>query len=224
MTLPVSVVIPCYRQEQWLQGAVDSVKDCADDVTVIYDNGVHGYWGDYAPNVGAFSVGGEFYRDGVCTARNMGIEMATNDLIFCLDADDRLYPGALQRMFEAWQPGMWIYGERYTEIAEDESIIREMTTPPPGLIFRKNLSFASILFHRDDWKRVGGYDPNYEWGDEDYCFQVALTDTGIKPVQLKGEPIYRRMIHQNSRTARAIKYFPMVLEMLREQYPNTMKP
>lgn len=222
MTLPVSVIIPCYHQEQYLNLAIESVVKQADDITIVYDNADGGYWGDTYGNVGSFTVGRP-YRAGVCYARNMGIDNAKNNLILCLDADDRLYPDALQRLYSAWQPNTWVYGDSYTEIDESEAVIHEMQNPPPAMIFRKNLSFNTILFSRDDWAKVGGYDVNFDFGDEDYSFQVALTDAGVKPVRYEGAPIFKRMIHEHSRTERAIKYFPMVLEMLREKYPGTMK-
>lgn len=222
MTLPISVVIPCYKQERWLMQAADSALLQADDVTVIYDDSDGGYSGNYHPNVGSFRVGNPF-RAGVCYARNQGINEALNSLIVCLDADDRLYPDALQRMYEAWKPGTFVYG-RYMEIDEDENDIREMDCPPPQMIFRKNLTYSTFLFSRDDWERVGGYDPLYEFADEDWAFQVALINGGIQPIQLGGAPLYRRMIHQSgSRTERAIKYYPLALELLREQYPAVMK-
>ena len=204
MKVPISVIIPCFRQEQWLDRAVESAQAQTDSVNIYPD-------------------GKDPFRAGVCYARNFLTIYARHDLIFPLDADDRLYPGALERLYAAWQPGTWVYG-RYTEIDENEQVIREMDAPPPGMIGRKNLTYSSFLFHRDDWKRVGGYDPLFEFGDEDYAFQVALTDAGVRPVRLAGAPLYKRMIHERgSRTERAIRYFPMVRDLLKEKYPATMR-
>lgn len=223
MTLPISVIIPNYNQEEYLPLAIESVKEQADDIVVVHDDTGGGQWGYNHGNIRAFSIGGEF-RAGVCYARNIGIVNTYNNLILPLDADDRLYPDALERMFKAWRPNTFVYGN-YTEIAEDESAIREMQAPPPEMIFRKNLTYSTFLFDRADWQKVGGYDVNYEFGDEDYQFQVALVNAGVKPIRLEGAPLYKRMVHQNgSRTERAIKYFPMVLAMLKDQFPNVMKP
>jgi glycosyltransferase involved in cell wall biosynthesis len=224
MTLPISVIIPVYKQERWVFRAVESAMQQSNDVTVIVDGEVSNHlYAEIGQLCTVYSTGGEF-RAGVCYARNMGIDAALNDLIFPLDADDRLYPDTLERMHAAWKPGTFVYGG-YQEIDEDENPLETFTAPPPGMIFRKNLTYSSFLFAKEDWLKVGGYDVNFEFGDEDYQFQVALTDAGVKPVRLDGAPVYRRMIHERgSRTERAIKYFPMVLEMLREQFPNTMKP
>lgn len=202
MTLPISVVIPCYKQEQWIAKAIISAHDAdVHDVQVYYDQDTP-------------------FRVGVCYARNKLIAEAESDLILCLDADDRLYPDALQRLYSAWQPGTWVYGDAYTEIDENEAVIREMQNPPPQMIFRKNLTFSTFLFHRDDWRRVGGFNPDFEPLEEDYAYQCALVDAGIKAVRVDNCLLYRRMIHSNSRTAKAMRYWNVTLEMCREKYPG----
>lgn len=199
MTLPISVIIPVYKQERWLDKAVVSAYTAqADKVMTRFD--------------------GDPYRMGVCAARNEMIWHAANDLILPLDADDRLYADSLQRLYNAWKPGTFVYG-RYTEIDEDENVIREMDAPPPGMLHQKNLTYSTFLFHRDDWRRVGGYDVDFEPLEEDYALQCALVNVGVKPVRLDGAPIYKRMIHNNSRTARAMKYWHITQEMCRQKYP-----
>ncbi len=198
MTLPISVIIPCYKQEHWLQGAVDSANEA--HVRIYKD---------------AF----EPFRAGVCYARNFLITFAKDELILPLDADDRLYPDALERMYAAWRPGTFVYGT-YTEIDEDENIIREMDAPPPKMIYRKNLTYSTFLFSRDDWKKVGGYDPDFEPLEEDFAFQCALVNAGVMPIKLDGAPLYKRMVHANSRTARAMKYWNVTVEMCNEKFPG----
>lgn len=221
MTLPISVIIPCWKQEQWLGKAIESAIAQSDDISVVYDGNLSPSSLGIESHCTIFTTGGD-YRAGVCYARNMGIDAALHELIFCLDADDRLYPDTLQRLYDAWQSGTWVYGDTYTEIDEQENAIAEKHNPPPGMLNRKNLTYASFLFHRDDWHKAGGYNPTFEFGDEDYAFQVALTAAGVRPVRIVGTPLYQRMIHQHSRTENAVKYFPMVLDMLRTKYPSVM--
>lgn len=223
MTLPISVIIPHRNQNRWLAKAVQSARDAEASEVFVFDDNSDVYPTDVAESTTVIS---QIHpcRVGVCYARNTLLSYCRHDLIFALDADDRLYPDALQRLYDAWQPGTWVYADTYTEIDEGENVIGEQHHPPPGLIHRKNLTYASFLFHRDDWHKAGGYDPTFEFGDEDYAFQVALTAVGAKPVRIEGAPLYKRMIHQHSRTANAVKYFPMVLEMLRVKYPSVMHP
>jgi glycosyltransferase involved in cell wall biosynthesis len=219
MTLPISVIIPVYKQEHWVFQAVESAMRQSNDVTVIVDGEVSNHlYAEIGQLCTVYSTGGEF-RAGVCYARNMGIDAALNDLIFPLDADDRLYPDTLKRMYAAWKPGTWVYGN-YTEITEDEGDICERYAPPPGMIFRKNLTYSSFLFAKEDWLKVGGYCPDFEGHEEDYSLQCALVHHGVKPVRLDGAPVYRRMIHEKSRTSQAMKYWNVTLEMCKERWPG----
>ena len=59
MTLPISIVIPCYGQEEYLQLAIASVKEQADDITVVNDESGGGQWGYNGGNVRAVAVGRE---------------------------------------------------------------------------------------------------------------------------------------------------------------------
>lgn len=197
LNLPISVCIPCYKQEQWLQGAIDSAHTQTDNVNRCGDD--------------------DIFRCGVCYNRNFLIIYSMYDLILCLDADDRLFPDGLERLYAAYKPGTWVYGG-WQEIDENEAILGDYEAPPPGMINRKNLCYSTFLFHKDDWRKVGGFDPDFEIGCEDYCFQVALTNAGIKPVRIEGQ-VYQRMIHENGRTARAKALFPVLQGLIKEKYP-----
>lgn len=219
MSVPVSVIIPCYQQDQWVEAAVASAEDQALETIVVIDGSNRSSL-DLGDHIIAMSVGDDF-RKGVCYARNLGVSYCL-DFVVPLDADDALYPDALERLYAAWYPGTWLYGN-YTEVDEDGNVIREVEAPPPGMLRQKNLSYATILFHKGDWHKAGGYDPDFEIGAEDYAFQVALTAAGIRPVKLGGAPIYKRMIHPTSRTSQAIEYFPLLYDLIRRKWPSVFR-
>src|SRR5262245_35618203 len=99
----VSIIIPCYRQGQYLQTAVDSclnqtygdvevivVNDGSDDAT---DEVARGY-GDRIRYV-------HKKNGGLCAARNSGIKVATGRYMKFLDADDHLAPEAIEWQIDA---------------------------------------------------------------------------------------------------------------------------
>lgn len=223
MSVPVSVIIPCYKQEQWLNEAISSATPEHYRVMVIYDGAfpthLLGTFADEWAEVRQTSNG---FRAGVCYARNLGIGLSREEFMLPLDADDTLYPDAIDRLYTKWNPGTWVYGN-HTEVDEEGNMLREVEAPPPGMLHRKNLTYATFLFHRDDWRRVGGYDPTFEIGAEDYAFQVALTACGVRPVKLDGAPIYKRMIHPQSRTSAAVEHFPILQQLMRRKWPSVFQ-
>jgi glycosyltransferase involved in cell wall biosynthesis len=166
-----------------------------------------------------FDMGGVRYfntlRAGVCHARNLGIQLSTfNELCLPLDDDDELLPDGLQALVDAWQPGTlvyggWIEGDEYKSPA------------PPEMLNRKNVAHATWLFHKDDWRRVGGYDPDFNIGGEDWAFMVALVAAGVRAVRID-TPIYRKAVREGSRTDQARSRFPFIKQLLREKYPAVM--
>lgn len=220
MNQPISVIIPCYQQEQWVEAAWKSVETQAADVTIVHTSSIYTSL-DFEHTANELCIGHDAFRPGICYARNLGVSGSAYEFILPLDADDQLYPDAIERLYEAWQPGTWVYGN-HTEVNEDGQIIREVEAPPPGMLQQKNLTYATFLFHKDDWQRAGGYDPTFEIGAEDYAFQVALTANGVRPVKLDGPPIYKRMIHppHTSRTAHAREHWPMLHKLIRRKWPT----
>jgi glycosyltransferase involved in cell wall biosynthesis len=222
MKQKTSVIIPHFGMLDTLQRAIESAFAAgANFVIQVPDGDLPSL--DDMPNHEHQSVlrrmiGG---RMGVPGARNVGIYWsAPDDLIIPLDADDELLPGAINVLKAAWQPGTWVYGG-WIEVEADgtETVI---SAPPPQMLNRKTLCHATMLFHRDDWAKVGGYDPDFNIGGEDWAFQVALTAAGVRPVRVD-QPIYRRHIGVNARTGQARQYGDVILRLLRDKYPTVMR-
>lgn len=162
----------------------------------------------------------DVWRIGVCGARNSMIDHpSTTELIFPLDADDELLPDGLQALYDAWQPGTLVYGDWLVVTEEGESLV---AAPPPEMLNRKSVAHASWLFHRDDWSRVGGYDPDFNLGCEDWAFMVALVRAGVKPVRVK-VPIYRKHENKEGRGAKCWERRELIRALMREKYPDFFK-
>ncbi len=213
------VVIPNYGMEDVAPRAISSAFAAgADYVIEVADGSHHEKHKPDFPIPERRSLQG---RVGVCGARNIGIAWATSyDFIIPLDADDELLPDAINALKAAYEPGTWVYSG-WIEVEADgtETVI---SAPPPQMLNRKTLCHATMLFHRDDWAKVGGYDPDFNLGGEDWAFQVALTAAGVRPVRVD-QPIYRRHIGVNARTGQARQYGDVILRLLRDKYPAVMQ-
>lgn len=225
--LPITVIIPCYNMANTLARAVESALEAGACEVVIVDDdstdesfGVASRLEDIYPNVsligGAYGVDVD-HKLGVAFSRNMAVDHS-EDLIVPLDADDTLTPDGLRLLYYAYEPGTWVYGGWCERVGQME---KDYQAPPPGMLKRKNVCFATMLFHRDDWQKAGGYNPLFEIGAEDYAFQCALTHAGVKPVRVNGI-IHNRYTNGGGggRSARAAKLWPQLHELAQELYPN----
>lgn len=94
----VSVIIPCYNQAHYLKEAIDSVlnQTYKNVEVIVVDDGSKDntakICASYENNVRYIRV----ERVGLPAARNIGVQFSKGDFIVFLDADDFLYPGAVE--------------------------------------------------------------------------------------------------------------------------------
>jgi glycosyltransferase involved in cell wall biosynthesis len=152
---------------------------------------------------------------GVNIARNFLIGSAPWGLIIPLDADDELMD--IRPLVEAWQSGSWVYGDYMQQEGLEETLI---PGSPAGMLSRKELTGITFAFHKEDWLKVGGYDPDFAYC-EDWAFQCALTHAGVQPIYVP-TTIYRRHLkaNGNERTSRAGLYWNFYHLMARMKYPS----
>jgi glycosyltransferase involved in cell wall biosynthesis len=194
-----------------VQRTIQSSRDAyVADIVVVDDGSIDGSW----RAIDTFhSIKTHRFKKpvGVCGARNYAIQLAGYVHIIPLDADDELLPDGVETLLKAHKDNTFVYGGWY----EGDTYI---SPPPPEMLTRKNVAHATWLFHRDDWQRVGGYDPDFNIGGEDYAFMVALVNAGVQPIRID-VPIYRKHIREGSRTAAARSRYPFIQQLLREKYP-----
>jgi glycosyltransferase involved in cell wall biosynthesis len=162
---------------------------------------------------------------GVCHARNFGISYVKDaSLILPLDADDYLLPDAVERMAAAWQPGKVVYGGWTERDVLNEAVAQlvKRDASPLEMLNRKHICHATYLFAKEDWRRVGGYDPDFNIGAEDWEFMIALMEAGCELVRLDGDPLYVKTIGDNERTHKAIRRKDIIKQLLLEKHPDFM--
>lgn len=231
-TYPVTVVIPVRNMEATLKRAMSSALDAGAMQVFIMDD----YSTDDTAKVayqyhrtnihrvktpGVISKCATMVPSGVVHVRNYGVAWAMTDLIVCLDADDTLTPESLKALYEAYEPGTWVYGG-WRDISEEDVHMVTHPAPPPAMIDRKNLCHATFLFAKEDWRKVGGFDPDFSLGIEDYAFQVALTNAGIRPKRVDSI-IYNRTVGVNERSKKATRYYPFLFQVLQDKYPKVFQ-
>lgn len=114
---------------------------------------------------------------GLSTARNLAIHLSTTPWLVPLDADDALHPD-------------YLASAANTIIAEPNANLlfpasqrffgaSEWTWRVPGWSPRSTLAQGpfpvSTAFKKEDWARVGGFNPLLPWGNEDWSFWISLS-------------------------------------------------
>jgi glycosyltransferase involved in cell wall biosynthesis len=105
-TIPVSVIIPAYNAERWLERAVTSVFSgefsSPDEVLIVDDASTDetvNVANTLARDFSAVRVLRQPTNGGIVKARRSGLVAATNEWVAHLDADDYLSPGAVEIAF-----------------------------------------------------------------------------------------------------------------------------
>jgi len=184
----VTAVVPCYRHEEFLPQAVKSAL-ASGCIVLVVDDG--------SPDVpGALEEfrGRPVYvlqlkeNRGLPKARNAGIRVARTQFIVSLDADDALEPGAVAAMRAAWKPGRWMHPDvqlfgdanRHVKVVVNESTMQSMQPAHPA-----------ILFAKDDWIAVGGYDETIA-AFESWDFHARLMQAGVQPERVVEALVFYR--------------------------------
>lgn len=99
----ISIVIPVYNVEKYLQECISSIKNCdKDKIEIIFvDDGSTDQSGIICKNYSEKNYNVKYVRQenkGLSEARNTGIRKATGEYILFLDSDDYLYPNALEQI------------------------------------------------------------------------------------------------------------------------------
>ena len=89
----------------------------------------------------------------------------------------------------------------------------------PEMLDRKDVSWVTMLFTKDDWRASGGYDPDFSIGNEVWAFQLALAQAGVKPERVP-DIIFERT-PGGERFTRARQYRTLINDLMQERYGKT---
>ncbi|MDN6041329.1 glycosyltransferase family 2 protein [Acetobacter orientalis] len=140
------------------------------------------------------------YNQGPSFSRNMAFKHALAPSVFIIDADNMLYPEALEKLYATLQHGN--FPAVYCQLEEfgDRTGIGRADIWDPDLMRKANYVDVMALVCKAAWQQVGGFS-HIEEGWEDYDFWLKFIDHNLEPAYLP-EILCRYRVHENSRTAR----------------------
>lgn len=202
----VSVVIPCYKQAQFLDQAIESVlaQTHPSYEVIVVDDGSP----DETEQVAARYPIVRYVRQenqGLPAARNTGYRHSQGAFLVFLDADDRLFPTHFQSSLEAFQhkpEAAFVCGD-YRFLGDERAIHVHDCRPQPdlyGTLLRSNFIGPphTVMFRREAIARVGGFRRGLRsCEDQDLYLRIAQ----VAPIYCHHEIIaeYRRHTNQMSR-------------------------
>jgi len=217
----VSVVVPCYNAERYIQSALRSVVSQAWPKLelIVVDDGSS----DRGPDIVQTHFGNAMLirqqNQGIAAARNAGLAAATNEWIAFIDADDYWLPGKLQKQFDAlarhpearMSYGAWHVwqSEESEPSAELLKMLRNRDSPsldnggPSGWIYTQLLLdcavwTSTVLMNRSLLGEIGGFDESLRVGEDYDLWLRASRRTEIVRVMT---PLALYRIHGTSTTA-----------------------
>ena len=184
----ISVVIPCYNQAPYIAETLQSViaqsyKNL--EIIIINDGST-----DKSPeivksfeakhkNIKVFNI----ENGGVSKARNLGIEKASNELIFLMDGDDTINEEYIEKLYAEFE------NDSETIISIGKAAYfgnhaGEWTFPKFTMkkMLHGNIIFCGLMFKKQDWERAGKFDENLKYR-EDWDFFIRLSN--LNPNKIK---------------------------------------
>lgn len=208
----VSVIMPVYNAEAWLQRAINSVlvQSHAHLELIAVDDGscdrslsmLDAYAAvDVRVRVVKQSVNG-----GVAAARNAGIATARGDYVAFLDADDWWHPAKLERQLTTMrESGALISYASYWRVAEDGRVLGKVT-PPPKVDWHDMLASNFIGTLTGMYARHLGDVPFQRIGHEDYVFWLEQVRRAGKAVRVESaEPLGWYLVRDRSLSANKLR-------------------
>jgi len=180
----VSVVVPCYNQSQYLEQALLSVKQqtFSNWECIVVNDGSSDNTEEIAirwKETDSRFIYLKKENEGLSEARNSGIKISKSNYILPLDADDILGKNYIELALQEFNldKSLKVVYSRALKFGKEEGLL-SLTPFSLQNLSRNCMIFASAMFKKEDWNRVGGYDKNMIHGWEDWEFWIAILKNG----------------------------------------------
>ena len=132
-------------------------------------------------------------NQGLAQARNTAFAHSRTDPVFVMDADNQLYPRAVERLLPYLVDRTYDAAYTQLEFFGDQSTIGHADVWSKRSFRSGNYVDAMALVSRRSWSQVGGYF-HIEGGWEDFDFWCKFVDAGMKAIFIP-ELLCRYRVH-----------------------------
>jgi glycosyltransferase involved in cell wall biosynthesis len=221
----VSVIIPCYNSEAFLEEAIASAmaQTYSPVEIVVVDDGST----DRSPQI-AQSLPVRYIRQpnrGLAASRNLGIRESKGSYIVFLDADDRLKPEAIEigvRILAQRPQYAMAVGDHFFVSHNGSYLAASRKNCPPAFhyeaLLRSNFieMVSTVLFRRSVLEEAGGFDTRFRVS-EDYELYLRVAKTHA--IYCHPAIVAEYRIHESNISRNAELMLITTLRALRSQAP-----
>lgn len=210
LTSLVSVIVPVYNQEKFLQDCLQSLirqTMTSWEVVVVDDASPAGNVGQIVDlfHDTRIHVVRHSLNQGVSAARNTGFRNSSASYVVAVDADDMLAENYLEKALNVLEKNPQadcVFGDLMFFGTEDR-ISRRLIHDHSELTQKQWIPGAGVLMRRIFWEHVGGYCEAKElrYGNEDWDFWITAASLGFHAVHLP-ELLYFYRRHESSMSPR----------------------
>jgi len=210
----ISVIIPCYNDDDYIKEAVHSVllQSYANIEIIVVDDGSNEQTKEVLRLLLKEKLITLIEQEnlGQSTARNVGIQNAKGEYIFVLDSDDYLGESFFDKSVQL------LISDRnarlvscYANLVYPDGTV-SLYKPKGGMIkdfLINNQALGTSMFRKKDWLLCGKYDESMRKGFEDWEFFIRLLSLGGNCVVIpKVGYNYRKRMISTTSNANKIKY------------------
>ena len=187
----VAVVIPCFNDGSFLEGALASIRESEPVELIVVDDGSTDEK-TLATLEQIAARGVPILRranGGLASARMAGVAATRARYVLPLDSDDELEPGSATRLADALDGDAslaFVYGHRRF-LGEGSSVRRAPPWDPFALLYANRYGYSG-LYRRDILLEVGGWSLNGCY--EDWDLLLAFAECGYA-----GAPVDQTALH-----------------------------
>lgn len=217
----ISVIIPCFKQSQYLSECINSVlaQTVKPHEIIVINDGSPDETCDVVKNYPEVRYIQQVNK-GLPSARNTGIMNATGDWIFPLDADDMMLKNCIERVSKFIETtGADIVAPSFKEFGVRDNTVILMENPKfEDFMSGNRIGYFSAI-RKDALLEIGGYSPRMVWGWEDYHLWFDLLSRG-KNIFTIPEVLMLYRVKENSMINESNKHASELWTQIDKDFPG----
>jgi glycosyltransferase involved in cell wall biosynthesis len=130
---------------------------------------------------------------GPSRARNTAVKNSRADIIFNLDADDKIANDLLEKGYQAMMTNRnagIVYSD-CSYFGARTGIMKAGKYSLKGML-EENKIISAAFFRKTDWEKTGGYSECFSYGLEDWDFWLSIIELGREVIKVEESMVYYR--------------------------------